>query len=102
MQIQPSTAASAAAGNVSQAASKDRASGGVADAAHASAPAGVERVARSEGASADRDAQGGGQGLDARGEHGAPAETALATGEAAACELPVSPPEPPSQLDIVG
>ena len=99
MQIPPSGAANAAAGIVSQATSKDRAAGTTADAAHIMAATQIERVARSEAASADRDAQGGGAGLDARGQPGSHSDT---DARAADADLPVLPPEPPSQLDIVG
>lgn len=100
MQIPPSSAASAAAGNVSQATSKDRASS-AAEATADHSPAGFERLARSEASNPDRDAQGGGQGLgrDHRNPQATPTEpTALQPKES----LPVSPPEPPSELDIVG
>lgn len=99
MQILPSTAASAAAGNVSQATSRDRGSGGATEAAHLSSPTGVERIARSEATDADRDAQGGGQGLDARGEQAADGDTSATELNSG---LPVSSFEEPSQLDIVG
>ncbi|MGN6547763.1 MAG: hypothetical protein ACTHK7_22125 [Aureliella sp.] len=99
MQILPSTAASAAAGNVSQATSRDRGPGATSEAAHLASPNGVERIARGEAADADRDAQGGGQGLGARGEHAADTEASAAELNSG---LPVSSFEEPSQLDIVG
>jgi hypothetical protein len=101
MQIQPSWAANAAAGTVSQATSKDRAPGGAVEAAHVMASNQVERVARTESSSADRDAHGGGQGL---GAHGQPASEhqAATTGTQAADGMSVVAPEPPSQLDIIG
>ena len=100
MQIQPSWAANAAAGNVSQATSKDRAPGGAVEAAHVMASNQVERIARSEASSADRDAHGGGQGL---GEHGQPdSQDSHATAAQSAEGMSVVSPEPPSQLDIIG
>lgn len=99
MQIQPSMAAGAAAGSVAQAGSKDRAAASLDSAGNALA-ATVERVARGEGAQADRDAQGGGQGL---GHQGAPPdETAQPNASAVEGGLAVRAPEPPSQLDIIG
>ncbi len=100
MQIQPSSAAGAAAGSVSQATSKDRAGGSAAaEGAAVANPTGVERVARGEETSADRDAQGGGAGLDRR-----PSQPATNTPPVkdAFDNLPVRPPEPPSQLDLLG
>lgn len=101
MQIQPSWAANAAAGNISQAASKDRSSGGAPEAAHIAATAGVERVAQSEAANADRDAQGGGQHLGQHGGNASPDE--LTTTDAyTVSDMPVLPIEPPGELDIIG
>ena len=98
MQIPPSGAANAAAGSVSQATSKDRTSGSPSDVAHVPSATQIEQVARSEAASADRDAQGGGQGL---GEHGQRNSKSESDAKAAAAVLHV-PPEPPCELDIVG
>ena len=98
MQILPSGAANAAAGSVSQATSKDRSSGSPSDVAHVLSATQIEKVARSEATSADRDAQGGGQGL---GDHGKRNSKDESDPVAAAAALHV-PPEPPCELDIVG
>ena len=105
MQIQPSYAASAAAGNVSQATSKDRSSGATSEAAHLAPAAHVERVARAEQSSADRDAQGGGQGLGPHDRPKTPEQSATATDFVAdelADELSAHSAEPPGELDIIG
>jgi len=100
MLIQPSIAAGAAAGSVAQAGSKDRASAASSDAASNALTTTVERVARGEGAQADRDAQGGGQGL---GSHGSQREAeAHSEGQEPSGGLLARAPEPPSQLDIIG
>jgi hypothetical protein len=101
MQIQPSSAASAAAGTVSQATSKDRGAGTAGETIQLAATNQIERVARSEAASADRDAQGGGAGLGRHGSENAENTSSTAV-QSPPEDLPVAPPEPPSQLDIVG
>ncbi|MCC6511216.1 MAG: hypothetical protein IT423_19095 [Pirellulaceae bacterium] len=103
MQIQPTVAAGAAAGNVSQAASRDRASaaGSSDNAATSATQTAVEKVARSEQSSADRDAYGAGPGLDAQHQdHSEESSKKQPTPHHES--LPVRPPEPPSELDILG
>lgn len=102
MQIQPTISAGAAAGSVSQATTKDRAAGSsAADAANQPAPALIEQVARSEQASADRDAQGAGPSLDFKKSN--KKKTAEQEIDRRQHEyLPVKSPEPPSQLDLLG
>lgn len=104
MQIQPnltSTAATSAAASVSQASSKDRTTGGATDAA-ATTTNGVERIARAEASHADRDAQGGGEGLPPRNPTSVEDELSIDD----QTDLPLSPldppTDPPSLLDIVG
>lgn len=106
MYIPPSSAASAAASSISQAASKDRSSGGQVDAAQITTSTQVEQVARGEAASPDRDAQGGGQGLGAHDRQPADGQPghhpSAARSHSDAADMPVHDPEPPSELDIVG
>lgn len=102
MQIQmPSTSAAAAAGSVSQTSAKDRA------ASTGEAPAGtnqsaVEQLNKSEGASADRDAQGGGDGPLARRKGEQAAEAPKQKPYDPFDNLPVASPEPEGGLDLVG
>ena len=101
MQIQlPSTSASAAAAGVAQTAVRDR--GSSVGEAQTNTPASVEKVARSESSSADRDAQGGGDGpLDRHPDH-SQTHAPSAHKHDSFDGLPVSSSEPPSLLDIVG
>ena len=103
MQIQsPLAAASIAAAAASQSTTKDRTS-----TAEAASPSLVsfaaETVGRTEQSSADRDAQGGGEGLD----HGLHRRRRLTSSisekpTATDIELRATSPEPPSQLDLLG
>jgi hypothetical protein len=102
MQIQPTVAAGSAAGSVSQASSKDRASAATsAESTTPSPQTALEKVAQSEQSSSDRDAEGAlyGRANKQNAKDGKPNRTAE---EPPHSGLPVKEPEPPSQLDIVG
>ncbi len=103
MQIQPTIAAGAAAGSVSQSTSKDRAAGSsAADAATQATPATIEQVARSEQSSADRDAQGAGPMLGFKKGNKKKGEDAEQQPPSDRQSLPVKSPEPPGELDLIG
>ncbi len=103
MQIQsPLAAASIAAAAVSQSTAKDRAS--TAEAAnHGHVSFTAETIGRAEQSSADRDAQGGGEGLD-HGLHRRSRLPSNTTEQPASIDLEfrATAPEPPSQLDLLG
>lgn len=106
MQIPLSITASAAASSVSQAGSKDRIAAALPEAAHDLGVMKIEQVAASEALNADRDAQGGGEGLGRQNQQADVNETldslAPAPQETQEPATRFLPPEPPCELDIVG
>ncbi len=102
MQIQSPIVATIAAAAAAQSASKDRSSGS--EATHAMGTFGAETIGRTEQASADRDAQGGGEGLDhgLHRRHRQPTAILQPEDSTSDHELQAISTDPPSQLDIVG
>ncbi len=102
MQILPPTSAASAAGSVSQATSRDRTQG-ASESTAVTRNSSIENVHRAEQSSADRDAQGGGEGLDPRlAKNRRPAHETKPTTASTHDSLPVRSDEPPSEIDLVG